>query len=836
MQKYLLLPSGLLGGLLGALLGGLLGAAPALAQQPAALATTYRAAARRVNDLVHTKLAVRFDYARRYLYGQATLTLTPHGAATDSLLLDAQGLEIREVAWVPPGPGPRVALPYAYNQRQLRLRLPRAVAAGQAYTVYLDYVAKPDELKAKSSDAIGEAKGLFFINPDSAVAGKPVEIWTQGETESNSAWFPTIDKPNQKTTTEISLTVPAKYVTLSNGKLTGQAPAGPGLRTDTWQMDEPHAPYLVMLAVGAFHITKDTWRGKEVSYYLEPRYAAQARQIFGQTPQMLEFFSQRLGVEFPWNKYAQVVCREYTAGAMENTTASLFGEQAQGTARELLDWEYAGTEREIAHELFHQWFGDYVTCESWSNLTMNESFANFSEVLWAEHAHGAEAGAEHAYRSLRTYLRSPANYPRPLVRFEYAEKEDMLDNVTYQKGGSILNMLRAELGEDVFFKGLRLYLQQHAFGTGEPHQLRLALEEASGRDLNWFFNQWYYRAGHPVVTIDYQWDAARRRQAVVVRQTQAGAPFVLPLQVDVYAGGRARRYAATLRHAVDTLYFPAATPPDLVNVDAAKVLVWQKEDHKSPAEFAYQYRHAPRYLDRYEALMATKAWPDNPLATQLLVAGLGDKSPALRQLAVEQFDPKNAALRKAAPPLLARLAATDSALPVRARALVALGSLRDKRYTSLFTRALGSASYQVQAAALLGLLPLAPTQALTRATAFEADNQGALTTALVTVYGQAGSSAQWPLMLTKYDAAGPQGRFDMLGGLSEMLGRLDDPRALEQGISRIRDLAVKYKPYTNSESLIGLLQQVQQRQATRPPAAQVAALVAQAVAAIRAAK
>jgi aminopeptidase N len=814
------------------LLAGLAGSARA--QQPAANA--YHAAARRVNDLVHTQLAVRFDYAKRYLNGQATLTLKPHGQATDSLQLDAQGMDIKEVAWVPPGAGPRVALPYAYNQRQLHLRLPRAVAAGELYTVYIDYVAKPDELKVKASEAIGEAKGLFFINPDSAVAGKPVQIWTQGETQSNSAWFPTIDRPNQKTTTEISLTVPAKYVTLSNGRLTSQVPAGPGLRTDTWRMDQPHAPYLVMLAVGDFRVTKDTWRGKEVSYYLEPKYAAQARPIFGRTPQMLEFFSNRLGVEFPWNKYAQVVCHDYTAGAMENTSASLFGEQAQGTAREQLDWEYAGTEREISHELFHQWFGDYVTCESWSNLTMNESFANFGEVLWAEHAHGADAGAEHAYRSLRTYLRNPSNHTKPLVRFNYASQEDLFDNVTYQKGGSILNMLRAELGEEVFFKGLQLYLTQNALGTGEPHQLRLALEQASGRDLNWFFNQWYYRAGHPVVTIDYQWDAARRRQAVVVRQTQAGAPFVLPLQVDVYAQGRARRYAATLRHAVDTLYFPAATQPDLVNVDANKVLVWQKQDHHSPAEFAYQYRHAPRYLDRYEALTAAATWPGQPpLARQVLLAGLGDKSPALRQLAVEQLDLKNAALRQAATPILARLAAADSALPVLARALTALGTLHEKRYAPLFTRALGSASYQVQAAALLGLLPLAPGLALARATAFEADNKGALTTALVVVYGQAGSAAQWPLVLTKYDAADPNGRFGMLSGLSDMLFRTDDATVLTQGITRIRDLTVKYKPYINAESLIGLLQQIQQRQATRPQAAQAAALVTQAVAAIRAA-
>ncbi|MBX0289187.1 HEAT repeat domain-containing protein [Hymenobacter sp. HSC-4F20] len=810
---------------------------PAAAQQlatPPSTTTLYRATEPKVNALVHTKLEVRFDYAKRYLYGREWVTLKPYGYATDSLRLDAKGMDIKSVALMRGGtPQP---LKYRYNGWQLAVQLGQVVPAGEAYTVYIDYTAKPDELQVKGSAAIAGAKGLYFINPDSAVAGKPVQIWTQGETEANSAWFPTIDKPNQKTTTEISLTVPAKYVTLSNGQLVAQAAAGPGLRRDTWKMDQPHAPYLVMLAVGDFKITKDTWRGKEVSYYLEPQYAAQARAIFGKTPRMLEFFSQRLGVDFPWSKYAQVVGREYVAGAMENTTASLFGEHAQGTARELLDWEYTLVEREIAHELFHHWFGDYVTCESWSNLTVNESFANFSEVLWAEHEYGPDAGAAQAYRSLRTYLRGPGNSQKPLVRFQYADKEDMFDGVSYQKGGSILNMLRAHLGEDVFFAGLKTYLTRNAFGTGEAQQLRLALEEASGQDLNWFFNQWYYRAGHPIVTIDYQWDAARQRQAVVVRQTQPGAPFVLPLQVDVYTNGRARRYPATLRHAVDTLYFPAPTRPELVNVDAQKTLVWQKQDNKPLADFAYQYRHAPTFLDRREALVAAQTQLSDPLAQKTLVMGLQDKSDVLRGLAIEQLNLKNDTLRKAAAPILARLATSDPSVQVQAAALLALGNLKQKRYTKLFTKALDSKSYRVQGAALQGLAALQPTQALARATAFEADNKGALTVALVLVYGQAGSLAQWPSVLAKFDAADTNNRFNMMSGFGAMLGRLDDPTALTQGITRIKDMGVQFKPYGVDTPLLALLQQIRQQQSTRPNAAVAATLVAQAAAEIEAAK
>jgi aminopeptidase N len=312
---------------------------PALAQpaksQPDLLHTTYQPSAPRINDLIHTKLAVRFDYNKRYLYGQAWLTLTPHAYPSDSLRLDAKGMEIKTVAlWN----GTRQQLlQYDYSdENNLRLNLGREIQPGQQYIVYIEYTAKPEELKLVASPAIPDVKGLFFVNPDSAEKGKPVQIWTQGEMESNSVWFPTIDRPNQKTTSEISLTVPSKYLTLSNGALVSQATSGPGLRTDTWKMDQPHAPYLVMFAVGDFRLTKDTWRDKEVSYYLEPSYAPYARQLFGKAPQMLEFISTRLGVTFPWNKYAQVVVRDYHLASLES------GRMSKESARSFTNYSTNG--------------------------------------------------------------------------------------------------------------------------------------------------------------------------------------------------------------------------------------------------------------------------------------------------------------------------------------------------------------------------------------------------------------------------------------------------------------------------------------------------------------
>ncbi|RAK70448.1 M1 family metallopeptidase [Hymenobacter edaphi] len=801
-------------------LTALLGPAVVLAQSSAAPpALPIHDSPPRLNDLVHTRLALRFDYARRYAYGQEWVTLRPHAYATDSLLLDAKGMDIKAVALVQ-GAGQQ-PLKYHYNGRQLRIGLDRAYKPGEAYTVFLDYVARPDELGAKGSAAIRDAKGLYFINPDSAVAGKPRQIWTQGETEASSVWFPTIDRPNQKTTADISLTVPARYVTLSNGLLVGQKTNGDGTRTDQWQQAQPHAPYLFMLAVGDFRIRREQWRGKEISYYLEPQYAAQTQAIFGRTPEMLEFFSQKLGVEFPWAKYAQVVVRDYVSGAMENTSASLFGEHAQGSARELLDWEYALVEREIAHELFHQWFGDYVTCESWGQLTVNESFANFSEVLWAEHKLGPDAAGRQAYRSLRTYLANPANFTKPLVRRQYADQEDVFDAVTYQKGGRILQLLRHELGEDVFFRGLNLYLTRQALGTGEAEQLRLALEDASGRDLTNFFQQWYYRPGHPVVSVDYgPWDAATKTQPVTLRQTQGGTPYELPLDVDVYAGpGAPQRHRLRLREATQTFQLPAPVRADLVNVDAENVLVWQKTDNKPLSAFVYQYRHAPRYLDRLEAILACAAHPEDAAARQTLLAALSDKYYALRWTVLENLDlVKQPALRATVLPTVRRLAAHDPSPQVQAEALKVLGKLGEKRDARLFAKALDHRSYTVQGAALQALAAVDLPQAVRRAAVLQADHRAPLSAALVAVYAQAGEVARLPFVLAQVQAAAPLARLNMLPSLAQLLVRAPDEAAFRAGLAPFQQMGIEYKPFIGPQ-ILTMLQNLRTQMAASPVAA-----------------
>ncbi|WP_442794851.1 M1 family aminopeptidase [Pelobium manganitolerans] len=766
----------------------------------------YRATAEKINDLVHTKLDVSFDYQKAYLHGKAWITLQPHFYATDSLTLDAKGMDIKNVSIV--NGNLNSPLKYSYDSLQLKIKLGKTYTAAEKYTVYIAYTAKPNELKVKGSAAITDAKGLYFINPDSSVAGKPVQIWTQGETESSSVWFPTIDKTNQKTTQEISMTVPAKYVTLSNGALVSQRSNNNGTRTDTWKMDKPHAPYLFMMAVGDFKVYKDKYKNIPVDYYLEPAYAPYAKDIFGKTPAMIDFFANKLGIAYPWNKYAQIVVRDYVSGAMENTTATLHGSFVQQTKRELLDG--SNGEEVIAHELFHQWFGDYVTAESWSNLTVNESFADFSETLWLEHDKGKDAGDEHNYESMRSYLLSPDAKNKPLVRFYYADKEDMFDVVSYQKGGRILNMLRNYLGEDAFFKGLNLYLTANALGTGEAHQLRLAFEQVSGKDLNWFFNQWYFRAGHPLMDVSYKWDAQSKTQTVYLKQLQDSDAFILPIKIDVYEGGKVSRKQIWMNAKADSISFKLNAKPDLVNVDADKILLMEKTDAKTMAEYEFQYKNAPLYVDRLEAINAAIADGKSKTARAILIAALKDAYPGLQIEAIHNLKLVDAEVKQQVLPVILDLAKNSSNTLVKAAAIASLSNLQDKTYLPLYREAIKNPSYAIEGAALEAIAALDMDEAKGIAVNLQKDSKGPLVNAIVNIYGVQGADAEFPYVYQSFMDAGTQQQFELIPGLASILMNVQNTEYVKQGLAELERMAKQFKRYNVDKYVNAMLANVLQ--------------------------
>lgn len=702
----------------------------------------FRESSPRVNDLVHTKLDVRFDYDKAYLYGKAWITLKPHFYNTDSLLLDAKGMDIKEVSMMKGSS--KSVLKYAYDGMQLRITLDRTYKGGENYTVYIDYTSKPDELRVKGSAAITDAKGLYFINPKGEDKTKPTQIWTQGETEANSVWMPTIDKPNQKTTEEIYMTVPAKYVTLSNGLLVNQKKNADGTRTDYWKMDLPHAPYLFFMGVGEYEIVKDSYKGKEVSYYVEKEYASVARTIFGRTPEMIKFFSEKTGVDFPWAKYSQIVGRDYVSGAMENTTATLHQESAYQNARELTDG--IGWEKTIAHELFHQWFGDLVTTESWSHITVNESFANYSETLWDEFKKGKDAGDLQNFTDMQGYLQGPGNAAKDLVRFRYADKEDVFDGVSYNKGGRILHMLRNYVGDEAFFKSLNNYLTTNKFKTGEAALLRLAFEEVTGKDMNWFWNQWYYGSGHPIVKIDYNYDTPGKALVIVEQTQKTDKIFRLPLAIDVYTGATKKRHTVWVENKIDTFSFSYNQKPDLINVDADKVMLWVKTDNKSAENYVHQIKYAPNYLDRKEALdyFAKKNMPE-------LALGLTDKFAQLRSSTIIKLEKSKIAEDAKVMEQMEKIAGTDTDRKTKAAAIGYLAKTSNAKYRSIYEKNINDSSYSVAGAALEGLIGLEPAKSYELAKKYSKDAKGDLGDVVNEVIIKEGTEADFDFVTKRFD-------------------------------------------------------------------------------------
>ncbi|MFN5347815.1 MAG: M1 family aminopeptidase [Bacteroidota bacterium] len=684
-------------------------------------ASDYRASVTKSFDLIHTKLDVSFDWDKHYLMGEATITMKPHFYPATTIYLDARGMEIKRVASI--NNKDTLNLNYSYGNDTITINLGKELTREEKITVYINYIAKPDELsKVGGSDAISSDKGLYFINADGKEKDKPKQIWTQGETQSNSVWFPTIDVPNQKTTQELNITVANNFKTLSNGLLVKSIPLANNMRTDCWKMDLPHAPYLFMMAIGEFAIVKDKWRDREVNYYVEPKYEIDARAIFGNTPEMMEFFSKKMGVDYAWPKYSQVVVRDYVSGAMENTSATIHGEFVQQTAREMID---RNNEDIVSHELFHHWFGDLATCESWSNLPLNESFATYGEYLWNEYKYGRDIADIGLESDLKSYLDESKMKQEHLIRFYYENREDMFDRHSYAKGGTILHMLRKHLGDDAFFAGLQLYLKNNSFKSAEVHDLRLAFEEVTGEDLNWFFNQWFLNQGHPTLSIKYNWDAATMTQQITVEQLQdlnTTPLYKLPVNVDFYFAGTKNTERIVITEKTQTFSFRFPSKPLVVNFDSEKMLTCSKTDEHSEEEWIALFNNAPLYLDKKEALehLNTLTWNEN-IAT-VFTKAINDKNKKIRSFALSNIDPLLATADSSSIGeeliKIANDTKINSAVRVNAISKLSALSLNGKVYATL-NALCNDSSYNVIAASIEGISSNDMKEALKKVKPFE---------------------------------------------------------------------------------------------------------------------
>jgi aminopeptidase N len=468
---------------------------------------------------------------------------------------------------------------------------------------------------------------------------------------------------------------------------------------------------------------------------------------------------------------------------MENTSATLHADQVQQDARELVDGN--GWEETIAHELFHQWFGDYVTAESWSNITLNESFADYSETLWKEYKYGKDVSQEQLYADRRNYWGNPGNAEVNLVRFNYRNALDVFDGVSYQTGGNILHMLRKFVGDEAFSQSLKNYLQTNKYRNGEAQQLRLAFEEVTGKDLNWFFNQWYYGKGHPKLDISYDYSTPGS-VSVNIRQTQGGTPFQLPLDIDIHTGNQVSRHQVWMKDSVATFVFPIPAKPDLVNVDGDKDLLLEKTDHKTPSELLYQYQHATGYINRREAVAFFINTPDAAGRTAFLLQAFNDPRASLRRMILTNINYGKDAFAKDGLAIVRAKAAKENDKTVQAAAVNVLGSIKDGSSLSLLKSLTRDQSYSVAGNALLAVASMDSVAALSIARSLISQPaKGNLLAALTSVLAKYGTAQDDKYIYDQFELAGINGRIGMLNDLGIALQKSNDDAFVNQQLAML---------------------------------------------------
>jgi aminopeptidase N len=686
----------------------------------------YKATPTAYFDLVHTKLELVPNLLEKKLYGKATIDMQPRFFPQTQVVLDAKFMNISKVTLVNRSSKSSETLEYSYDGYKLTVQLKDTVRKNEIIRLHIVYEANPYKMDAAT---VKVGRGMYFIDPENKNPYKPTHVWTQGETVAASCWFPTFDVNYQKTTEEIYVTVEDKYTTFSNGVLVSSQKNDDGTRTDYWKQSLPHAPYLFVLAFGEYQVYKDKWGKVPVNYYTFPKYFKDVDKVFGKTPAMMEFFSKLLGFDYPWEKYDQIVAYDYTAGAMENTGASVFYEPLFCNQQDLIDRDF---EYIIAHELFHQWFGDLVTCESWANLTLNESFANYSEYLWAEHANGVQQADFQWYGAYKGYLKEYYNRKKePIVNYYYEAPDDLFDNHRYEKGGLVLHMLRKYLGDEAFFTALNEYLSKFAFKSAEIHDLRMVFEKVTGEDLNWFFNQWWMSPGHPILNVTTKYNEVTKSLDVTFIQNQKKvyeeAPiFNLPINIEIYTADSVIVNKVWVNQKKKVFTFFLENAPIAINVDPGKYLLGEINLQQSAEAFAVVFEKTPNLLDKISILDALKDKQAEEAVKNIFIKALKDDFWFVRFHATNLLNAKAYAASTGVNEILVDIINADPSPFVREKAVKKIeASMPDKVAAIAETVLQKDSAYTVLSAALEALFSKSHSKAYTYAQKLkEHENQG----------------------------------------------------------------------------------------------------------------
>jgi aminopeptidase N len=640
----------------------------------------------RVVDVEHVKLELDVDPAIRRIAGTATLTASVIAPATRHVTLDAVELEIERVTC----DGKPVA--HRHDGKLLRVDLGSPRAAGDKLALAIRYAGSP-------------RRGIYFIAPDPGYPDKPTQVWTQGQDEDSRFWFPCFDAPHEKATTEIVARIPAAMYALSNGALIGDHVDG-DKRIMHWRLDVPHSCYLVTLVVAELAVVADRWRDVELAYLVQKGREADCKRTLARTPKMLELFSRLFGVTYPYPRYAQVFVADFIFGGMENTSATTLTDTVLLDERAALDHD---ADALVAHELAHQWFGDLVTCRDWGEGWLNEGFATYSEYLWREHHEGRDAADLELDEWADAYFgEDSSRYRRTVATKLYDEPIDIFDHHLYEKGGRVLHMLRRVLGDDAFFGALAHYVKKHRHGVVETRDLARAVEEHTGRVLDWFFSQWVIDgAGHPELEVAASWDPDSKLATLRVTQTQkveGKTPlFRIPTAWRLRVGDKDKDVEVDLVDAHHVIHVPLAEEPAQMIFDPGRIVLAQVKTEKPEATWIAELRGATLAIDRgYAARALGKR--GGPAAEDALITALrDDRYWAVRGAAATALGSVRG--ERARDALIAALAAEREPRARRAVA-AALGGFRgDDAAADALAVVVerGDASYFVEAAACLAL-------------------------------------------------------------------------------------------------------------------------------------
>ncbi len=512
----------------------------------------------RPGQVEHIALDLELDIAQLTIAGTCKIRLRPVRDGISDLTLDAVNLRIDSVSIydrIEAKPDPdKAKAKFDYDGEFLKIYLNAPTQADVPIEIAIDYAAEQPQ------------RGIYFVQPTEHQPHKPTQVWTQGEDEDSRYWFPCFDYPGQLATSEIRIRVPKDLMVISNGELI-EVKEHKKEKTYHWSQKEVHPSYLMTLAIGDFLEVKDEWKGKPVTYYVDKsRTAEEAILTMGKTPRMIEFFSQKYGYDYAFPKYAQVCVADFIFGGMENTSTTLLTDRCVLDKRAAID--NRSSESLVAHELAHQWFGDLVVIKHWSHAWIKEGAATYAEVLWTDHEYGTEDAAYYRLGEARSYISEDRDrYRRPMVTHVYREAIELYDRHIYEKGGCVYHMLRSELGDDLFWKAIHHFVRTHAHKTVETIDLLRAIEEATGKNCMFLFDQYVFRGGHPEYKVGYSWDSDNNLAKVTVSQTQ---DELFDLKIPIGFGfeeGEAQVFTVRVFEKEQSFYFPLPKKPSYISFD-----------------------------------------------------------------------------------------------------------------------------------------------------------------------------------------------------------------------------------------------------------------------------